>query len=193
MWNFQSVVEDELGEEILSDRVHTRLGWVCWKNEDLASGSKYRVAYNHPTTMDEIDYISQFKRSAPIEAVRNFYRSCNGMSVGTVFSVPGVRFSPELNDGLEFFNIPYDFQVLGGILLPPKAPVEGLVIGATSEWDGGGYRTLYDIMDDTGDILGGYFAENESLLYRFRDPREWLATRVGYAVQECQNELFHGA
>lgn len=180
LWDLETVVEEGLGGDYLEDRVTTRLGWVCCRNTDFKLGPKYLVAFNFPTEIDEIEYISQFIRSAHRETVWRFYRCCNGMNIfGNRFSVPGVRFSSDENSGLDFFNIPYDFQVTGGILLPPHAPTDGFLIGTGHmPGDGGQTRELYDILDARGQILSGFFDESGEVVASFQRIEPWLAARV---------------
>ena len=176
----ESIVEDILGRECLQGRVETRLGWICCKNTDFRLGPRWLVSFNYPTKVDEIEYISQYIRSAHRETVHRFYRSCNGMKIlGNRFSVPGVRMISEKNSENDFVNIPYGFDVMGGISLPPQSPTDGFLIGVSHIEDSSGDgEKLYDILDSKGTIVSGFFDDADGVTESFHDVESWLKMRV---------------
>ena len=190
-WNLDAIVQTELGDDISKDRVITNLGWICCKNTNIFIGPKYLVSFNHPTLIDEIEFIKQFSRKSSIELIKDFYRSCNGMRVfGNNFCVPGVRISPDGSNELDFFNVPLGFETMGGIELPAHSPFSGFMIG-TSQFRSrdGSTEKLYDIVDSEGCILSGYFDSSNAVVEKNVNIENWLIARVRKAKEEYEYSI----
>ena len=178
-YGVEEVVLSAIDQEYLADRVMTKLGWVCLKNEDYEIGPKYLISFNYPTESNEYSYIEQFIRTADPDLVRDFYRRCNGLSIfGDAFVVPGVRFDTGTLDGLDYFNIPIDFMVLGGIDLPEHCPVEGFQIGESHLSIHGNTKKIYDVVDSKGRIISGLFDESDVVSELFTEVPQWLEKRI---------------
>jgi hypothetical protein len=182
--NLQSIVEESLGVAMLEDRVFTRNGWVCFRTTDYISSPRWGVSFNHPLEIDEWAFISQFIRGAHDGTVQSIYRSCNGVRIGhNEFCIPGVRLHSALNKGEDFFNIPYGFDVMGGLSLPPLTPVNGFLAGASHlHATGQPTRKFYDVVDEKGIIISGFFDDSPNVLESFQSVEGWFAARIGQAI-----------
>ena len=174
------LVLEALGPTILSDKITTRLGWLCSYNENYRIGPKYLVSFNYPKTSNEEKYICQFIRSSPKELIIDFYKNSNGMKIfNNYFYIPGVGLHGSDIVGLEYYNIPYDFQVSGGIDLPKMSPYDGFVIGVSKNSIINSYvPRIYDIVDGDGCIISGMFGEESNILEKFNDWSDWIFKRV---------------
>ena len=182
--DLESIAEESLGVAMLGDRVFTRNGWVCSRTADYISAPRWSVSFNHPLETDEWDFISQFIRDAHHGTVQGIYRSCNGVRIGNhEFCIPGVRLHSALNKGEDFFNIPYGFDVMGGLSLPSSSPVNGFLAGASHlNTNGQPTRKLYDIVDERGLIVSGFFDDSPKVVDRFQSVESWFAARIRQAI-----------
>lgn len=185
----ENIVKHALGKYLLKDLTETSLGWICYSNKDIKIGAKYLISFNYATEVDEFDYISQFINHGNPDKIRAFYRQTNGMKIlSNRFVVPGVSaFFPDLKPNSSF-NVPYDFQVSGGILLPKHAPVDGFQIGSGNVETKNGTIDHTDIMDDNGVILSGYFHENDEVIERFDSIEAWITSRITQAKARFREE-----
>jgi len=170
--------------------LETRLGWLAHENNSSLPGPKYLTSFNFARFPLELDYIRQFSRSSNSEAIKTLYSQCNGMRVlNDLFVVPGVGFHTSDMHGLEFFNVPYDFQVCRGLDGPAKAPVDGLIVGISRQNDEAQNGDLFDIVDERGRIVSGCFDNSPSVIEVENDYLTWISSRVSQAEQTYMHAL----
>lgn len=185
--DIESIVKECLGRDYLEDKVETTYGWSSKTNSDIYLGPRFLISFNYPTTVDEIDYISQFIGDADAGTVRKFYRATNGMRIlGDRFVVPGVRFYTSEMKGQDFFNVPICLKVTSGLEYPVHAPLSGAVIGVSSASCDKSRAQLLDILSGEGEIVCGRFNENSLVTSVFTNFEDWLSTRIAMAKQDFQ-------
>jgi hypothetical protein len=181
----ESIVRKSLGQENLADEITTQLGWLCGANDDARLGPKFLNAFNSPTKIDEIEYISQFSGDACVETVRSFYRSTNGMRLfGDILVVPGVRLSSPEFSNFDFFNISLDVSIMSGREYPKCAPENGFLVSSSLRQSGVNSAVIKDILTRNGTIIGGSFDLNSTVLDTFSGFENWITTRIAQARSE---------
>lgn len=183
--HIDSLLREEVTSLVGDDIIETNHGWVAGLNEDFRLGPKYLCAFNYPTQIDQIDYISQFAGDADIDFVQRFYRSTNGLRFfGTGFFIPGVRLHPETMVDLDFFNCPTGVEVTSGFHFPEYSPETGFVIGHCHIWKDGETVLRPEVLTAHGSIISGCFHEAPHILEEFNDLEEWLINRTRQAHRE---------
>ena len=182
-----TLVQKNINDFFPAERVLCNIGWISLKNPGLMHRPEYLNAFNFATDIDEIDYISQFTRDADIDIVREFYRQTNGMRLfADRFCVPGVLFHRNDFYGNDFNCVALDFSNHGGFALPSHSPQTGLLIGQSHRSLDGKFERLYDILTNSGEIIGGYFDANPEVTDRFESIDDWLCYRIAGAARELQ-------
>lgn len=184
------LVYQSIGSQFQAERVFCNLGWVSLKNPGIEHRPEYLNAFNFPTEIDEIDYISQFTRDANVDIVRRFYRQTNGMRLLCgKFHVPGVLFSRPDFEGYDYYCVALDFSNHGGSALPKHSPENGFLIGESQREVNGRTLRVQDILTNSGHIVGGSFNDKPSVTDRFTTIDEWLSVRIETAAKELQFQI----
>lgn len=175
-----------LDTEIRQTQVETTKGLLFVPNDDMIRGPSYLIRVNDALETSEVDWgaLEMYMGGGNAELIKSFFGQCNGFAFVRHFSAPGIlTHDPYDGCGYSNLNIPYDLRGNSHGSYPQFAPTLGYFLSQLSV--GKEYRDLCDVITPDGQIIYGYFREDEAILGHFDDFDSWLETRVPQAVKEA--------
>lgn len=181
---------EALPEEFAQGYKEDATGWVCHPNSNYLIGPRHLSYCAAPTPDNQIDYLLQFAGSGSRDRIDTLYRSVNGFRIlSDRFTMPGVRDARIPNAGLVPSAAVLDVRIFSGYGYPKFAPFNGFLVGKLAVRNDGRDQFIYDILDDRGEVISGYFSEEPDILESHSSFESWIVSRVASAAESFRRFL----